>query len=218
LLRELGRGGFGIVYLAHDEELGRAVALKVPRVDALADPVLRARFQQEARAAAGLDHPNVVPVYEAGEVGPFCYIALAYCPGSNLADWLKQQNEPVPYPQAAALVATLAAAVQHAHERGILHRDLKPSNILLEWSREPEASATALASGSRLHDATPKITDFGLAKFTGGDGGPTQSGAVLGTPSYMAPEQAAGKGKTVGPTADVYALGAILYELLTGRP
>src|SRR5207253_1457172 len=131
LRRELGRGGFGVVFLAYDPQLGREVALKVPRPDALVSPELRERFHQEARAAAGLDHPNIVPVYEAGALGPICYIASAYCPGMTLDSWLKQHAEPMPLGTAAALVATLAEAVHYAHGRGVLHRDLKPSNILL---------------------------------------------------------------------------------------
>jgi serine/threonine protein kinase len=132
VVRELGRGGFGIVYLAHDPKLGRDVALKVPRADVVHSAELRERFQQEARAAAGLDHPNLVPVYETGEEGAVCWIASAYCHGVNLAEWLRQRTEPVPLAEAARLVADLADGVQHAHARGILHRDLKPANILLQ--------------------------------------------------------------------------------------
>src|SRR5262249_45620120 len=129
--RELGRGGFGVVFLAHDPRLGREVALKVPRLEGLVSAELQARFQQEARAAANLDHPSIVPVYEAGEEGGICYIAAAYCPGITLAAWLRQRTEPVPTALAAELLATLAGAVAHAHQRGVLHRDLKPANILL---------------------------------------------------------------------------------------
>jgi serine/threonine protein kinase/tetratricopeptide (TPR) repeat protein len=236
--RELGRGGYGVVYLADDPQLGRAVALKVPRADVLADEELRARFHHEARAAAGLDHPNLVAVYEAGADGAFCYITSAYCPGPSLAQWLKEQAAPVPERDAAALVAALADGVQHAHSRGVLHRDLKPANVLLTSSKAqgpnskegsslkdqgPGAGPWGLNLGPSLEFepcdlVIPRITDFGLAKLLTADGGQTQSGAVVGTPAYMAPEQAEGKVKEVGTAADVYALGAILYELLTGRP
>jgi serine/threonine protein kinase len=141
LRRELGRGAFGIVFLAFDPQLGREVALKVPRPGALVTAELRQRFVREARAAAGLDHPNLVAVYEAGEVGPICYIASAYCAGPTLAAWLKERGEPVPAREAAGLVAALADGVQHAHERGVVHRDLKPGNVLLSFGREPRASA-----------------------------------------------------------------------------
>ncbi len=213
--RELGHGTFGVVFLAHDPDLARPVAVKVPRAEALVSPGLRARFRQEARAAAGLEHPNLVPVYEAGEDGPVCYIVSAYCPGVTLAAWLKEQTEPVPYRTAARLVATLAEAMEHAHRRGILHRDLKPGNILLE--------PLAGGPGGDGLDFVPRITDFGLARYLAGQaeageaGCQTGTGAIVGTPQYMAPEQA-GAAKEIGPAADVYALGAILYELLTGRP
>jgi eukaryotic-like serine/threonine-protein kinase len=210
--RELGRGGCGIVYLAHDPLLNRDVALKVPRAELAASPDVRARFAREARAAAGLEHPHLVPVFEAGEVGPVCFLVSAYCPGLSLARWLKRHPEPIPFRAAVSLVACVADAVQHAHDRGVLHRDLKPSNILLDIPSGIDAS--------ELGELFPRVTDFGLAKMLtqGPDNDVTQSGAIVGTANYMAPEQAAGRSHHVGPAGDVYALGAILYELLTHRP
>jgi tetratricopeptide (TPR) repeat protein/tRNA A-37 threonylcarbamoyl transferase component Bud32 len=202
--RELGRGGFGVVFLAYDPHLRREVALKIARADILQNSALRARLQQEARAAAALDHPNVVPVYEAGAIGPICYIAAAYCPGRTLAQHLAEQTAPVSFAEAATVVAALADGVHHAHRRGILHRDLKPSNILLQ---AVDGGPTTIA----------KITDFGLAKLLDEDVGVrSQSGSIVGTPNYMAPEQAAGS-KDITTAADIYALGVILYEMITGR-
>jgi WD40 repeat protein len=202
--RELGRGGFGIVFLAFDPILCRHVALKVPRPAALVTSELRSRFLREARAASGLDHPNLVPVYEAGEAGGAWYIVSAYCRGPSLAAWLKQCDAPVPPQLAARLTADLAEAVAYVHGRGILHRDIKPANVLLESS--PEESFV------------PRLTDFGLARLQEEASGDTHSGTILGTPPYMAPEQAGGRLREIGPTTDVYALGAVLYEMLTGRP
>ncbi len=215
ILRVLGQGGFGVVFLAWDPSLRRQVALKVPQPEAMIAPEARKRFFREARAAAGLDHPGIVPIYEADSVGTISYIASAYIPGPTLAEWLSRQPAPVPPRDAAALVAALARAVQHAHDRGVLHRDLKPSNILLQ---PPADDDPACDFGVHLGEFQPRITDFSLAWQADGDGPKTLSGVPLGTPPYMAPEQAAGRLRAIGPPTDVYGLGSILYELLVGHP
>jgi WD40 repeat protein/Tfp pilus assembly protein PilF/tRNA A-37 threonylcarbamoyl transferase component Bud32 len=201
ILGVLGRGGMGVVYKARQQALNRVVALKTILAGAHADPEERTRFLQEAEAVARLQHPAIVQIYEVSREGDRPYFVLEYVDGGSLADRLRGGN-PLPAHQSARMLETLARAVQFAHQRGIIHRDLKPANVLL----------TAAAGA-------PKVTDFGLAKYLeAGQAGLTHTGAVLGTPSYMAPEQAGGKAKTVGPAADVYALGAILYAMLTGRP
>jgi hypothetical protein len=198
ILGVLGRGGMGVVYQARQIRLKRLVALKMILAGAHAGAEELARFRTEAEAVARLQHPNIVQIYEVGEQDGRPYFSLEFVDGGSLAQ--KLQGAPLPARQAAELVETLARAMHAAHQRGIVHRDLKPANILL----------TA--------EGTPKITDFGLAKRLDTDAGQTRSGAVMGTPSYMAPEQAAGKIHAIGPATDIYALGAILYELLTGRP
>jgi serine/threonine-protein kinase len=194
----LGRGGMGVVYKARHLRLGRAVALKMLLAGAYAGPHELARFQREAEAVAGLRHANIVQLYDVGDHDGQPYFTLEFVEGGSLAH--KLAGLPLPAQSAAALTATLAEAVQAAHQAGIVHRDLKPGNILLTG------------------DGTPKISDFGLARRVDDGAGTTQSGVPLGTPSYMAPEQARGQAHAIGPTTDVYALGAILYELLTGRP
>jgi serine/threonine-protein kinase len=195
---ELGRGGMAIVYKARQASLQRWVALKMLRSEIGAEDAALARFEREGQALAALQHPHVVQIHEVGQYDGRPYVALEYLDGGTLAAASAATPQP---PQAAArLVTTLARAVHGAHERGVVHRDLKPANVLL----------TA--------DGTPKIADFGLARLVGaGQTGQTPTGAVLGTPGYMAPEQATATGDEVGVPADVYALGAILYELLTGR-
>jgi serine/threonine-protein kinase len=196
ILGELGKGGMGVVYQARQVQLERIVALKMILHAEYAGPAERQRFQTEARAVARLQHPNIVQIHEVGVYKGQPYFSLEYCAGGSLAD--KLDGTPWKANEAAELVQTLARAVHAAHLANVVHRDLKPANVLL------------------TPDGTPKISDFGLAKKLD-EKSQTQTGAVLGTPSYMAPEQAGAK-REVGPAADVYALGAILYELLTGRP
>ena len=205
ILSQLGRGGMGVVYKARHTALKRTVALKMILAGAHGGPDEVARFRTEAEAAARMQHPNIVQIYEVGEHHGLPYLALELVDGGSLAGELN--GKPWDNRKAVQLVAQLADAIQHAHDRGIIHRDLKPANILLAG---PLAETDA--------DFTPKITDFGLAKRLEEGKGLTRTGAVMGTPSYMAPEQASGNNEAIGPAADVYALGAILYELLTGRP
>ncbi|HZU35471.1 MAG TPA: protein kinase, partial [Gemmataceae bacterium] len=196
ILGELGRGGMGVVYKARQRVPDRLVALKMILAGSHAAAERRARFLAEADAIARLQHPNIIQVYEVGKDEETLFLALEYVGGGTLAQ--KLAGTPQPPKQAAALVETLGRASHHAHCQNVLHRDLKPANVLLTT------------------DGVPKITDFGLAKHESSD--LTATGVLVGTPSYMAPEQAAGAGQAIGPPADVYALGAILYEMLTGRP
>jgi WD40 repeat protein/tRNA A-37 threonylcarbamoyl transferase component Bud32 len=216
ILGELGHGGMGTVYKARQHSLKRLVALKVIRCAAAADPRSRDRFRTEAEAAARLQHPNIVPIYEVGEQGGVPYLALEYVDGGTLEQRLA--GKPQPARPAAALVEPLARAMHHAHQRGVVHRDLKPSNVLLaRGDKRPACQPGTKLTSEDAWGYEPKITDFGLAKLAEAEGAPTLSGTIVGTPSYMAPEQAAGRG-AAGPAVDVYALGAILYECLTGRP
>jgi len=207
---ELGRGGMGVVYRARHSELRRNVALKTLLIGRLASREDRTRFAAEALAAAKLDHSGIVPIFDVGESEGQPYFAMPLIVGLSLAERLREEGPLAPH-TAARLLRKIVAAVAYAHAHGVVHRDLKPGNILLA---EGESSTSGELSGV----GDPKITDFGLAKRMGDEAHLTASGQILGTPSYMPPEQAAGKLNEVGPAADIYALGAILYATLTGRP
>jgi hypothetical protein len=197
-LEELGRGGMGVVYKAHQISLGRTVALKMILRGATPSSADLARFRTEAESAARLDHPAIVPIYEVGEQQGQPFFTMKYVAGTTLTRRLAEG--PMAPREAASILAPICRAIHYAHERGVLHRDLKPSNILID------------------EEGRPHVSDFGLAKRVEAEEHLTLSGAVLGTPSYMAPEQAAGKRGNIGPASDVYSLGTILYQMLTGHP
>jgi Protein kinase domain len=198
LTEEIARGGMGVVWKARQISLNRDVAVKMIRNGALAGPEEIARFLREAQAAANLQHPNIVAIHEVGEHGGQHYFSMDYVQGRDLASLVKEA--PLSAQAATRYLKIIAEAIHFAHQRGTLHRDLKPQNVLIDGNDQP------------------RVTDFGLAKFMKDDSGMTHTGMIMGSPSYMPPEQAAGRHGDVGPTSDVYALGAILYELLTGRP
>lgn len=230
ILGELGRGGMGVVYKARQKALNRMVALKMVLAGACADASMRARFVAEARAIARLQHPHIVQVYDVGEYNGQPYFSMEFVEGGSLSQ--KLAGIPQRPELAAETVLRLSRAMQAAHDRGIIHRDLKPANVLLasptaSRTKSPDQAAgsstkvgqsSASSSGSSAEFLNPKITDFGLAKQLEEESGQTQSGDVLGTPSYMGPEQALGNIHDITAATDVYALGAILYELLCGRP
>ena len=195
----IGRGGMGVVYKATQAGLNRTVALKMLLAGGFADPATRARFLLEAESVAALEHPHIVHVFAFGEHTGYPYLAMEYVPGGTLADRVKA-NGTLAAKEAAEITAKLAAAVAHAHSRGVVHRDIKPLNVLL------------------AADGEPRLADFGLAKVGRADQHLSVTGQVLGTPAYMSPEQAAGKTHEIGTATDVYALGAVLYDVLTGQP
>jgi eukaryotic-like serine/threonine-protein kinase len=223
ILEELGRGGMGVVYKARHRRLRRLVALKMVLAGAHVGQVGLARFRAEAEAVAKLLHPNIVQIFETGEHEGRPFFSLEYVEGGSLDQRINKS--PTSPRGAARLVETLARTMEVAHQRGIVHRDLKPANILLSnldsqssMQRFRESDSSSLPEDHWSRTTVPKIADFGLAKRTDDDSSQTQSGAILGTPSYMAPEQAGGKTHEIGPAVDIYALGAILYELLVSRP
>src|SRR5881409_2913263 len=198
LLEEIGRGGQGVVYRSHQKSLNRTVALKVIGLGQWATKTHLKRFRLEAEAAARLEHPGIVPIHEVGEREGQCYFSMKFVEGGQLDEVVRRA--PMSIRQAVELIAKVARTVHYAHEHGILHRDIKPGNILLDAKGEPH------------------LTDFGLARLVESESSVTQTLDVLGTPSYMAPEQAVGNNAAVSSATDVYGLGAVLYQLLTGHP
>ena len=198
LLEQIGRGGQGVVFRARQKSLNRTVALKVINLGQWASKAHLKRFRLEAEAAARLEHPGIVPIHEVGERDGSCYFSMKFVEGGQLDEVVKRT--PMPIRRAVELIAKVARTVHYAHEHGILHRDIKPGNILLDAEAEPH------------------LTDFGLARLVESESSVTQTLDVLGTPSYMAPEQAVGNNAAVSSATDVYGLGAVLYQLLTGQP
>src|SRR5215467_7102788 len=198
LLEEVGRGGQGVVFRARQKSLNRIVALKVIRLGQWASKAHLKRFRLEAEAAARLEHPGIVPIHDVGERDGSCYFSMKFVEGGQLDAVAKR--EPMSIRRAAELIAKVARTIHYAHEHGILHRDIKPGNILLDTKGEPH------------------LTDFGLARLVESDSSVTHTLDVLGTPSYMAPEQAVGNNAAISSATDVYGIGAVLYQLLTGQP
>lgn len=218
ILKRLGDGGFGVVFLAWDPRLEREVAIKLPRVETLISSKSRDRFLRELKTAGRFNHPNIATVYEAGTLGPVLYIVSQYYPGGSVDDLIAGQSSPNPRAlspkQAAQIVANIADAAHHAHEQGILHRDIKPSNILLDV---PEGDVSLILNDPEELGRRVRLVDFGLAKDMESRGTPTRTGIILGTPAYTAPELLLPRA-TPSPASDVYSLGATLFHLITGSP
>jgi serine/threonine protein kinase len=220
VLEEIGRGGMGVVYKACQPRTHMVVALKRMTHGQEADPEDLLRFRREAQAAARLNHPNIVQIHDSGEQDGHPYIAFELIDGESLAQRL--QSGPLPWRDAVSLTATLADAMEHAHQKGVLHRDLKPANVLLDRRPQKERHSAPTEKQTKtnltLSEFIPKISDFGMAKLVGDEYRHTLTGALIGTPEYMAPEQVDGKVRDLGPATDIYALGVILYQAITGHP
>ncbi len=218
ILGEVGRGGMGVVYKARHRGLNRVVAIKMVLAGEFASETERLRFQREAELAARVKHVNIVQIHEVGQLGDRPYISMEWVGGGTLAERL--DGTPWPPRDAAKMIGALAQAIDAAHRHGVIHRDLKPANILVQPAEEdgPAGDSTSSDLASPVAGLMPKITDFGLARSLQDQAGLTKTGFAVGTPEYMAPEQADGDPARVGPGVDVYALGVILYQLLTGQP
>ncbi|WP_231745837.1 serine/threonine-protein kinase [Rosistilla oblonga] len=228
IIREIGSGGFGVIYLARDEAIGRDVAIKLPRRDLIQDSVRRKQMIHEARTAGSLEHPGIIPIYESGCEGETVYLVSSYCDGPDLATWLGSQTKRPSVIEIASIVSKLADAVAYAHGKGVIHRDIKPSNVLLsfdakgqselKWLEATGTSEIELPQSIPLSAYRPRLTDFGLAKFSDEPIFDTRSSLIIGTPLYMAPEQLLPDLGPITFQTDIYSIGVLLVELIDGKP